>query len=162
MFNIHDLRLGSGRLGIAPLPGTTGAYEMDLRQMLAWRPDLVISMTTHTEMGEAGAADLGHDLAAQEVKWRHLPVVDFGTPDEHTQWAWPDLSHAARQVLRDGGRVLIHCRGGCGRSGMAALRLMVEMGEEADLALARLRTVRPCAVETDAQFVWAAQSERQL
>jgi len=59
--------------------------------------------------------------------------------------------------LQGGGRVLIHCRGGCGRSGMAALRLMIESGEEAGAALSRLRALRPCAVETEAQMAWAQQ-----
>ncbi len=57
-----------------------------------------------------------------------------------------------------GGRVLVHCMGGCGRSGMALLRLMVESGEPADRALARLRAVRPCAVETPEQLAWASQT----
>jgi protein-tyrosine phosphatase len=46
--------------------------------------------------------------------------------------------------------------GGCGRSGTAALRLMVEAGENPKAALQRLRAVRPCAVETPEQFQWAA------
>jgi hypothetical protein len=33
---------------------------------------------------------------------------------------------------------------------------MVDCGEAAPAALARLRAVRPCAVETEAQFAWAA------
>jgi len=37
-----------------------------------------------------------------------------------------------------------------------ALRLMVEHGEAPNAALQRLRMVRPCAVETDAQQAWAA------
>jgi len=57
--------------------------------------------------------------------------------------------------LQTGGSVLVHCKGGCGRSGMAALRLMVEAGEDPHLAFARLRDVRPCAVETEAQLAWA-------
>ena len=36
------------------------------------------------------------------------------------------------------------------------LRLMVEAGEEPQAALTRLRGLRPCAVETDAQYEWAA------
>jgi hypothetical protein len=40
---------------------------------------------------------------------------------------------------------------------MAALRLMVEMGEPVTDALARLRFVRHCAVETDAQYDWASE-----
>ena len=40
---------------------------------------------------------------------------------------------------------------------MALLRLMCEAGTPVDEALERLRTARPCAVETDAQKHWAAQ-----
>ncbi len=36
-------------------------------------------------------------------------------------------------------------------------RLMVEAGEAGDRALARLRAVRPCAVETEAQMGWACE-----
>ena len=67
---------------------------------------------------------------------------------------------AGGDALRGGGRVLVHCRGGCGRSGMVALRLMIEAGEAPDEALSRLRSVRPCAVETKAQMGWAMAAER--
>ena len=40
---------------------------------------------------------------------------------------------------------------------MAALRLMIEVGEDPDAALKRLRAVRACAVETEAQMIWARQ-----
>ena len=39
---------------------------------------------------------------------------------------------------------------------MAVLRLMFEAGEDAQAALIRLRAVRPCAVETEAQLAWAS------
>ena len=69
--------------------------------------------------------------------------------------AWPEVSALAAGILSSGGGVLAHCYGGCGRSGMAVLRLMVEAGEDAQAALIRLRAVRPCAVETEAQLAWA-------
>ena len=65
------------------------------------------------------------------------------------------ISQTLHRVLNDGGRVIVHCRGGCGRTGMAVLRLMVEAGEDGENALARLRTVRTCAVETIQQKEWA-------
>ena len=46
------------------------------------------------------------------------------------------------------------------RSGMIALRLMVERGADPDEALKRLRAVRPGAVETDEQRLWAQKRER--
>ncbi|MDG0986802.1 MAG: protein-tyrosine phosphatase family protein, partial [Paracoccaceae bacterium] len=55
----------------------------------------------------------------------------------------------------EGSRILVHCRGGCGRTGMIVLRIMVEFGENPDKALQRLRRIRPCAVETKDQENWA-------
>jgi protein-tyrosine phosphatase len=91
------------------------------------------------------------DLAAAGVGWLHLPIPDFGTPSAALRAIWPETS--AR--LRGSPRLLVHCMGGCGRSGMIALRLMIEAGEAPEPALTRLRDARPCAVETKAQLRWA-------
>ncbi|WP_420586019.1 protein-tyrosine phosphatase family protein [Ruegeria sp.] len=112
-------------------------------------------MTTADEMQQLGAGRFGDDLRASGIAWTHLPVTDFGAPSEATDRAWKGVSAAAANALLRGGRVLAHCRGGCGRSGMIVLRLMVEHGEDADAALSRLRRVRSCAVETDGQMEWA-------
>ena len=54
-----------------------------------------------------------------------------------------------RRTLRGGGRVVVHCRGGIGRAGTVASRLLVELGLCApEEALARVRTARPACVET--------------
>jgi len=156
VFAIADLPLGPGRLGICPLPGRTGDYAGDLGAILAWHPSMVVTMTTEIEMESGGAEGLPADLAAEGIAWRHLPITDFRAPCGQVQAAWPAFSTEARGILARGGRVLLHCYGGCGRSGMAVLRLMVEAGELADHALARLRDARPCAVETAAQMAWAA------
>ena len=85
------------------------------------------------------------------VAWLPFPVPDYGIP----QAGWPEISAAAHAILSQGQKVLLHCMGGCGRSGSALLRLMVEAGEPAPFALHRLRQARPCAVETEAQYHWA-------
>lgn len=159
-FDIHQLHAGGGTLALMPLPGRDGAYVADLAKVRAWRPDLVISMTTAVEMERHGAGALGADLAARDIEWVHLPVEDFGIPSSEIGLRWPDISIAAQRVLATQGRLLVHCFGGCGRSGMIVLRLMVECGEEAGPALTRLRTVRPCAVETEDQRRWATEATR--
>ena len=155
-FEIFPVDVGTGQIALSPVPGRSGSYDRDLSAVLRWAPALVLTMTTQAELDRMGAGDLGADLDAAGVTWRHLPVVDFGAPDATVAGRWPGVSDTASRVLADGGRILCHCFGGCGRSGMMALRLMVEAGEEADAALLRLRDVRPCAVETDAQRAWAA------
>ncbi|SEW30900.1 Dual specificity phosphatase, catalytic domain [Aliiroseovarius sediminilitoris] len=159
-FTISDLALGSGHLGICPLPGRWGRYSDDLATIQKWRPSLVLSMTTADEMAAHGASSLKADLATGSIAWHHLPIRDFDAPDAETVARWTEVSSLAQHALSQGGKVLAHCKGGCGRSGMMLLRLMVEMGEDPDKALARLRHARPCAVETEAQMLWATQPAR--
>ncbi|MEJ8561378.1 protein phosphatase [Yoonia sp. GPGPB17] len=151
-FVIHSLKLGGGEIAITPIPGRTRHYYADWLRLMEWRPDLVLSMTSQAELDRKGAGTLGTDLANEGIGWLHLPVPDFGVPDNLD---WPIVRDQALEVLGQGGRVLVHCFGGCGRSGMMVLRLMIATGETHDLALARLQAVRPCAVETDAQMRWA-------
>ncbi|MEM9786254.1 MAG: protein-tyrosine phosphatase family protein [Pseudomonadota bacterium] len=153
-FVIHSLNLGSGELAITPMPGRTRHYYTDWLRLMDWQPELVISMTSQAELDRKGAGSLGADLANARIDWLHLPVVDFGVP---VDLDWPAARDQALGVLSRSGRVLVHCFGGCGRSGMMCLRLMIAAGERPEAALARLRAVRPCAVETAAQLAWAQQ-----
>ncbi len=155
-YRIAELPLGTGYLGIAPMPGRTGAYQADLNTILRWGAALVLTMTTAEEIRRAGITAFKNDLSAAGVAWHHLPIPDFGAPPADTAALWPEVSAEAHALLDRGGRVLAHCYGGCGRSGMALMRLMVEAGEDADPALERLRKARPCAVETEDQRAWAA------
>ncbi|MBL9046476.1 MAG: dual specificity protein phosphatase family protein [Tabrizicola sp.] len=153
---IAELAVGGGLLAISPMPGRGGTYQADLRDLLAFSPSLVLTMTTSEELASKEATTLPDDLAHHGILWLHLPIVDFGAPDAATSALWPEASVRAREVLAQGGKVLVHCMGGCGRSGMAVLRLMVEAGEEPAAALTRLRAVRHCAVETPEQYGWAS------
>ena len=152
---LHALSVGEGILALCPLPGAGGDFQGDMAHLHDWQPGLVISMTTDVEHLAAGAASLGQDIQAMGCRWQHLPVPDYAPPTQDMLNQWPGISTLARQALRGGGRVLVHCRGGCGRSGMVVLRLMIEAGEPPDQALQRLRAVRPCAVETEPQMHWA-------
>ena len=146
-YAIYELSVGGGTLALSPLPQGDGVPVL-----LDWQPDIVISMMAQADMAKYGAGDLGQVLIRKDVIWHQVPVVDYGTPNP------ADVATVvadAMACLAAGGRVLTHCRGGCGRSGTMALRIMVAAGEDGDAALTRLRNVRPCAVETDAQVAWA-------
>ena len=152
-FTLSPLPLRDGTLALCAVP--TGA---DARTALtAFAPALVISMTEPDELQSLGAGDLPDWLAAQGILWRGFPIPDFGTPPPRADWA--ALARDAASILDTQGRVLLHCRGGLGRSGMVALRLMIEAGENADTALTCLRAARPGAVETKAQEHWATTGQ---
>ena len=152
-FHIATLALGNGVLGLCPLPGRGGDYPGDLTQLLAFAPDLVLSLVQIHEYPRHNAPTLTADLVSLGIAQIRFEVRDFGTPDNTT---WQDLSPRLHHALAQGMRVVIHCLGGCGRTGTIALRLMVEAGEDPAAALSRLRAARPCAVETAAQLRWAS------
>jgi len=157
-FRIETVTLDNGaRLGICALPGRGGNGLADLGTIARWAPDIVVSMTEIAEMERHNMADLGALLARFQIAWAHFPVRDFGRPQGS---GWPDLSRRLHEVLGQKGAVLAHCYGGQGRSGTVLLRLMVERGIAADRALTQLRAVRPGAVETDAQYLWAANGAK--
>ena len=154
-FQIYPVQLGSGAVAISPMPGRTGDFSGDVTTLLAWKPALVLTMTTTEELQRAAAVHLSDRLQDTGVAWQHLPIEDFGAPRGQTAVDWTAASKKAHGILASGGRVLAHCWGGNGRSGMAVLRLMVEAGIAPDIAMAKLRAVRPGAVETEAQRIWA-------
>ncbi|WP_297771545.1 dual specificity protein phosphatase family protein [uncultured Roseovarius sp.] len=154
-FVIYALPVGRGTLALAPLPGAGGDYDGDMAHIRDWKPAMVISLTTPAEMLDAGAGSMAADVQDAGTRWVSLPIKDLDVPAYDQIEAWEKASMTARGALAGGGRVLIHCRAGCGRSGMVALRLMIEAGENPAEALRRLRQIRPCAVETEAQLGWA-------
>lgn len=156
-YEIAEIALGGGVIGIAPMPGLSGDYNGDLSALAAWKPGLVLSLATLAEAEACGAGALSADLGARGIGWRRFAITDYGAPEGMQRELWPMQSGGLLAALNRGGRLLVHCRGGCGRSGMIALRLMVEAGEDPDAALARLRAARPCAVETDDQMTWARE-----
>jgi hypothetical protein len=153
-FRIVPLPVASGVIGLCRLPGAAGDLPRDLAAIAHWGPSLALTLTP---LDEAAALGLP-DPARLAPSWRHFPIPDFGTPPPDADWH--ALRDAALAVLQDGGRVLIHCRGGLGRTGMVALGLMIAAGEEAAPALARLRAARPGAIETDQQMDWALGAPR--
>lgn len=154
-FALHALPVAGGALALSPMPGRGGYLVEDMELLRDWRPALVVTLTTLPEMEALGVGDLGSDIQASGARWAHFPVPDMDIPRRDAEAEWSRISAVALAALQGGGRVLFHCMGGCGRSGMAALRLMIDAGEDPESALARLRAVRPCAVETDAQMEWA-------
>jgi protein-tyrosine phosphatase len=149
---VAELTTAGGVMGICPMPGRTGNYAADLAAVLAWHPALVVTLAESGELAARKASGLPSDLAAAGVGWLHLPIPDFGTPSRTLRARWPEVSVQLQRC----NRLLIHCMGGCGRSGMIALRLLIDAGEAPETALIRLRTARPCAIETKAQMRWAA------
>jgi hypothetical protein len=89
---------------------------------------------------------------ARGLDWRHLAIPDFSVPGPAFERRWLAEGREVRARLASGGDVVVHCKGGLGRAGMIAARLLVEMGWEPREAIRAVRKVRPGAIETPSQL----------
>lgn len=94
------------------------------------------------------------------MKWLHTPIRDVSPPWPAFDARWPEISRSLRARLDAGEKIVVHCRGGVGRAGTIAVRLLAETGVAPDEAIRRVRSVRPGAVETPAQEDWARTGPR--
>jgi hypothetical protein len=151
-----------GRIGITFCPGKhdpfahTGAWDrdlgIDLDVIATWGAKLVLTLVEPAELIALKVPQLGHEIHSRGIKWSHLPIADFSVPGKKFEEEWLTQGRAIREMLRNGEDVLVHCKGGLGRAGMMAARLLVELGMEPEAAIHSVRHVRKGAIETPAQL----------
>jgi ADP-ribosyl-[dinitrogen reductase] hydrolase len=152
--------------------GATGAWRRDLRLDLdavaAWGAVAVVTLVEDHELAALQVPALGAEVAARHMEWLHLPIPDGGAPGAAFEATWGDgergraggvhgglgggVGEGLRARLRDGFSVLVHCKGGLGRAGTVAARLLVELGVSPPEAVRQVREVRPGAIETPEQL----------
>lgn len=150
-----------GRIGLTFCPGKvqefafSGAWardlQLDLDAIEAWNASAVITLVEQHELEALGVTRLGEEVRSRYIDWLHLPIPDVSTPDPRFEQSWAAAGESLRARIRDGFNVLVHCKGGLGRAGMIAARLLTELGEDPSEAIRAIRQVRPGAIETPAQ-----------
>jgi ADP-ribosyl-[dinitrogen reductase] hydrolase len=148
---------GFGRIGITFCPGKYDSHAMsgywdrnlhfDLDLIRDWGAAAVVTLLEAREFVLLRVERLGDEVRRRDMSWFHLPIRDASTPDEQFERRWETAGAELRAVLRDGGDVLVHCRGGLGRAGTIATRLLIELGMEPITAIQTVRSVRPGAIE---------------
>ena len=164
----HPLRIDAleageagGLIGITFCPGKSGPSQeghewrrdlgADLAVVAQWRAAAVVTLIEDHEFQMLGVEGLGKAVTALGMQWHHLPIKDVHAPDSRFDIAWKAVGPALVEILQSGGRVLVHCRGGLGRAGTVGARLLIDMGEQPQAAINRIRAARVGAIETQDQ-----------
>jgi len=150
-----------GQIGMTFCPGKKDSgfsgntwyrdLDADVDIIKAWGANAVVTLLEEFALRMLGVPALPILLKERKIEWHHLPIRDVGVPDRLFEDKWRVSGQQLREILSYEGRVLLHCRGGIGRTGTIAARLLVEFGFKPSHAVALVRQTRPGTIETKAQ-----------
>jgi hypothetical protein len=150
-----------GRIGMTLAPGKKidGKWDRDLDADLArlrdeYSCDLLVSLMEDDEYRRFQIEDLFEKAPAHGIAVARFPIRDVHPPRKAEMPQFLELIDKILEAARAGQTVVIHCRGGLGRTGTVAAACLVALGHAPAEAIARVRAARRGAVETREQERW--------
>lgn len=174
----HPLRIATlpllrGRLGITLCPGkkqqaaVSGTWDrnldIDLVAIRAWGATQLVTLIEDHEFDELDVRDLPSRAEAHGLRWHHLPIQDQCAPDAGFEALWQAALPVLEAALRSGEGVVVHCKGGLGRAGTIAARLLMTLGDQMEVgeSMRRVREVRRGAIESREQELFLGRLAQQ-
>lgn len=139
-----------GIIGLASVPGRID-LDTDIAAIRAWGAASVVTLQPQEELEWLGIGHLGLAMRTAGLEWHHLPILDLRAPEARFEAAWEAVSAAVLARLERGERIVVHCRGGFGRTGTVAACLLVARGMPPAAAIELIRHTRPGSIETTEQ-----------
>lgn len=122
--------------------------DIDLRAITAWGASAIVTLIENHEFEQMAVQELPLKVKSLGIECFHLPIKDVYPPGKRFASKWKTEGPRLRQILQEGGKILIHCRGGLGRTGTVAAQILVEFGVTPKDAINEVRRARPGAIET--------------
>jgi protein tyrosine phosphatase (PTP) superfamily phosphohydrolase (DUF442 family) len=146
-----------GKIGLTIAPGqvfcdATEAHDRSLAQDLErlqhfYGIEMLVCLLEPEELQTLQIPDLLTQAQALGMTTEWFPIADDGVPDSIA--AFTALIERLVQAAVAGRSVVIHCRGGRGRTGMVAACCLVQLGYEPKLAIEQVRAIRPGALQVE-------------
>ena len=146
-----------GQISLSCCPGRGAAWllpsvsqrelQRDVTTVARWGAKALVSLLDEVELSRLHLRRLPEVAAAAELIWYHVPLSVGALPDAEFERTWAPISLRLHEILRDGGKVAVHCRDGKERAALVTARLLIEMGCKPQDAINRVRAARPGTLE---------------
>lgn len=147
-----------GIMGLTLCPGHSGRPDLvnrnltsDIQAIKQWGAVAVVTLMEDHEFSAISVPELPTTMQSLDIPWHHHPIRDMSAPDCKFERSWFAAELEITALLKCGAKILIHCRGGLGRSGVVAARILIGIGYAPDQAIEKVRACRPGAIETASQ-----------
>jgi protein-tyrosine phosphatase/nicotinamidase-related amidase len=149
---IDDEKIDKGAIGLTILPGRqdySRSVDEDLKQLKKYAVSTVIPLITDDELGHYGVSDLLKKYSDYNFQVKRLPIMDQLVSSEEEM---RQLISYIDEKLKNEEKIVLHCVGGLGRSGLVAASYLKYKGKKAKESIESVRKVRgPRAVESKIQ-----------
>jgi len=145
----HIQTFNNGSLSAMAMPDAA-TLETDLQTLKNVGINKILCLLEEAESQQLGLQDQQALTEKNGMEFQRFPIPDYGVPD------FLDLQILITQLRKDldtGNHVLVHCRGGVGRTGLVCCCVMVTTGHNVPDAIGIVTKKRGAQVpETPAQI----------
>ena len=149
---LYWIETPSGRLATAPAPSGTG-LDREIKDLLQEKVAHVVSLLTDEEVASIGLYAERSAFGDAGINFSSLPIPDFGIVEDFNDAK--NLINEVKRNLNRGDSVVVHYRGGIGRSSTIAAAVLTQLGIGPEEAMDQIAVARGLTVpETSAQRLW--------
>lgn len=157
-YSMKSLPHAPGALIFTPCPGTQASdLAESLKTLKQAGAVALVTLMSDTELQENGVGELGVAARQYGLEWYQLPIEDDQAPDQTFEARLGEIRHQLDDLLASNKALAIHCKGGSGRTGLFAARLLIESGMPRREAIAWVQEFRPRAIQKPAHINYINQ-----
>ena len=146
------LQLETGAFIFTPCPGTKGVgLSQSVADLKAAGAKAIITLMYDEELVKNGAQQLTIECEQAGLSWFQLPILDDDAPNEAFSLAFNKHLKDILAIIKSGGSVAVHCKGGSGRTGLVIGLLMHELGYAKNDIVTQVQAIRPKSLHNPVQ-----------